>query len=326
MADGGRLRRAARQILGAAVALWLVASLTFFAVRLAPGDPARSTDPTVSGADSARHAEAVRKLYGLDRPLASQYVNWLGGLLEADLGWSFHYRRPVADVIGTALPPTLGLAGLALALQYGGALVLAVVAAGSRSRIRSASDLLATLLYAVPSFWLGLLALRWPGHAWDWFPTHGARSAGPRELLAQFADAAHHAALPALVLALANFGLVYRLSASALRDSLSSPYVLAARARGVSELRLLWVHALRNAGTAAIHRLGLDLPVLLSGSLVLEVLFSRPGLGRVAHQAFLARDFPLLAAGATAAGALVITGSVIADVLQRMVDPRVGDA
>ncbi len=154
MVDRRRLNRASRRFLGAAAALWIVASLTFFAVRLAPGDPARSTDPSVP----AHHTDSLRSLYGLDRPLASQYGAWMNGLLRAELGWSFHYRRPVADVIADALWPTVGLSGLALTLQYVGALALAVFVAG-RSAARHGVDAFATLFYAAPTFWLALLAL-----------------------------------------------------------------------------------------------------------------------------------------------------------------------
>lgn len=319
MARRSRLTRALGRLAGAVLALWLVASVAFFVVRLAPGDPARSLDPAVP----VSQAEIVRKLYGLDQPLTAQYAAWLSGLLRGDLGWSFDHRRPVAEVVGTALPPTLGLAALALALQYGFALTVAAWVARRRAPLRRAIDTAALFLYTLPTFWLGLLALRWLGHGQGLFPTHGAGSPIALDGLALLADRLHYAALPALVLALANVGLVYRLSESALRRALAAPYAVAARARGLSESRVVWRHALRNAVAAPVHRLGLDLPLLLSGSLVIEVLFSRPGLGRVAHQAFLARDLPVLAVSATAAGALVVLGSLLADALHGLVDPRV---
>jgi peptide/nickel transport system permease protein len=321
MAHRSRLTTALRRLGGAGLALWLVASVAFFVVRLAPGDPARSFDPAVPQSQ----AETLRKLYGLDRPLTAQYAAWLSGLLRGDLGWSFDHRRPVAQVIATALPPTLGLAVLALGLQYGFALTMATWVARRRIRLRRSIDAVALLLYTLPTFWLGLLALRWLGHGHGrgLFPTHGAASPDTLDGLAHYVDVLHHAALPALVLALANVGLVYRLSESALRLALAAPYAVAARARGLSESRILWWHALRNASAAPVTRLGLDLPLLLSGSLVIEVLFSRPGLGRVAHQAYLARDLPVLAVSATAAGALVVLGSLLADALHGLLDPRV---
>lgn len=315
----GRLTRIGRRGLAAATTLWLVATLTFFSVRLAPGDPARVRDPSVPAAQG----ETLRRLYGLDRPLSGQYAAWLGALASGELGWSFHYRRPVSQVIASALPPTLVLAGLALTLQYGMALACAL-AACTRQRLRRGLDALTSTLYAMPTFWLGLVALRLFGHSLGWFPTFGAHtaaSAGETWWL----DSLHHAALPAAALALANLGLVYQLTTAALTSALESPYVIAARARGLGERRLLWRHALRNAAPTAVHRLGLDMPVLVSGTLVIEVVFSRPGLGRVAHEAYLARDFPVLAAVAAAAGALVVAGSFLADLAHRSLDPRVDD-
>jgi peptide/nickel transport system permease protein len=319
MAPRSRLKALTRRALAAVTALWVVASLSFVVLRLAPGDPARSADPSIPAAER----QTLRRIYGLDRPLAAQYGSWFKALASGDLGWSFHYRRPVAGIVAAALPPTLVLASLALVLQYGGALALAL-AASRRRRLGHALDLGTTLLYALPTFWLGLLSLRWLGQGWGWFPTFGAGApvgASP----ASWLDALRYAILPATVLALAELGPAYRLTAGGLRRALAAPYALAATARGVGPARLLWRHALPNAVAPALHRFGLDLPALLGGSLVLEVLFSRPGLGRVAHQAFLARDFPLLAVGAAAAGALVVAGSLFADLAHALVDPRVRD-
>ncbi len=318
MAARSRLTWLVRRGLGAVAALWLIATLSFFSLRLAPGDPARTADPTVPAA----HSGTLQRLYGLDRPLATQYGAWIVALFDGDLGWSFHYRRPVAQVIAAALPPTLVLALLALVLQYATALALAFVAC-RRRRLRRGLDLVTTVLYALPTFWIGLVGLRVFGQSLGWFPTFGASSTAT--LGWAWADVLHHAALPAGALALANLGLVFQLMTTALTQALESPYVLAARGRGVSELRLLWRHALRNAAPTPLHRLGLDLPILLSGALVLEVLFSRPGLGRVAHQAYLARDFPVLATVTIAAGTLVVVGSLLADLTHRALDPRVGD-
>ena len=315
-----QLIAAGRRLGGALATLWLLASLSFVAVRLAPGDPARVTDPEVP----ASYRQSLAHLYGLDRPLPKQYTAWLSGWLRGDLGWSFQQRRPVAAVLADALPSTVLLAVAALAMQYTLALALAVWTAGRGLALRRAVAGLALLLYCLPTFWLGLLALHWLAHGWGLLPAYGSRSIATEIAGMQLlGDLLRHVLLPAAVLALAGLSTVYGLTEQALRETLATLHVLAARAKGVSELRLLWVHALRNAAGAATHRLGLDLPALASGALVVEVLFSRPGLGRVAHQAFLARDFPLLAAGATAAGGLIVAGSLLADLLHGVLDPRV---
>jgi peptide/nickel transport system permease protein len=200
------------------------------------------------------------------------------------------------------------------------ALTMAMLGARGPRSARRLAHAMTTALYAMPTFWLGLLALRWLAQDRGW--SSGQGSAGA---LASPIDALHQAMLPAAVIAAANQTPVYRFTEGALRAALASPYALAARSRGVPESRLVWRHALRNAAGPAIQRLGVDLPVLLAGSLVVEVLFSRPGLGRLSHQAFLARDFPLLAAAATAAGSLVVAGSLLADLGHGIVDPRLAD-
>lgn len=310
------MTRLGRSVLDGLVTLWLIATLSFFVLRLAPGDPARPTDPTVPAA----HAETLRRLYGLDRPILDQYGSWLAGLTTGNLGWSFNHRQPVTRVIGRALPPTLLLAGLGLALQYAMALGLALWAA-RRPGLRRPLDLVTTGLYAMPAFWLGLVALTWLGRELGLFPTFGT----PAPETSTWRDHLHYAALPAVALALSNIAPVYRLSADALTRALEAPFVLAARARGVGRHALLWRHAGRNALPVTVRRLALDLPVLLSGSLVLEVLFSRPGLGRTAHQAFLARDYPILAAVTTAVGGLIVCGNLAADAAHAALDPRVDD-
>ncbi len=323
MVDPARLSRGLRLVGGALTTAWALATVAFFAVRLAPGDPTQMLDASIPPSQAA----AQSRLYGLDRSLSEQYGAWLGGLVTGDLGWSYDYRRPVSEVLGRTAAPTLLLTGLALALQYAVALTLALAAAGSRSRTRFVDALMAPL-HAVPTFWIGLLALSVLARRWPLFPEHGARSldAALQGSWVAAADALWHAALPAAVLGLGGAATIYRLTVTRMAAALRSPHALAARARGVGEARIRWVHALRTALGPAVQRLGLDVPALVGGALTIEVVFSRPGLGRAVHRAFLARDIPLLAAGAFAAGLFVVAGSALADWLTNRLDPRGGSA
>jgi len=321
MVDRRRLKRSLARVVSALATLWVIATLSFLLVRLAPGDPARPHDPSTG----PEVRQETRALYGLDQPLASRYAAWMTGLARGRLGWSFHYRRPVVEVVAGALGPTLVLASMALSMQYLAALLIALLVAPRQRPTRRTIDALAAVLSAVPTFWLGLVALRWPGRGWGWFPTWGARSEGVEHFIPAILDLVGYALLPAAVLAAANAGVVYQLTERSLRQSLASPWALGARARGLSRRRLLWRHGMRSAAGRAAQRLGIDLPALVSGSLVIEVLFSRPGLGRIAHQAYLARDYPLLTAGATAAGGLVVVGSLIADGLHSVLVPKTSD-
>ena len=308
----------------AAVLLLLVLSFTFFFVRLAPGDPTLLTqDPRLSPADR----ESLRRVYGLDRPLGQQYITWMKSVLvEGDWGVSYVHQRPVVTVIAERVPPTLLLTGVALALQFGLGLVLGVAAA--RRPESSADHLLrlgSLLFYSLPIFWTGLMALMLFSHRWSLFPAGHMRSVDALGLppIARLADLLHHLALPVLVLVLGGAGVVARFARNSLLEVLDEDYIRTARAKGLGEGRVLWIHAMKNAVTPLVQLLGLSLPLLLSGSLVVEVVFSWPGLGRLTYDSLLARDYPVILAATALAGCLVIAGNFLADVTHAILDPRV---
>ncbi len=306
---------------------WLVVTLTFVVVHAAPGSYADTIDnPRLTPQGRA----LLMQRYGLDQPPLTQYLRWLGAVVTGDLGTSFLFQEPVSEVIGRALPPTALLAGTALFLDLVLGLVLALAAVrrpyGIVDRL---TTVLALGLYGLPTFWLAGIAILvfavWLG----WLPPshmHGI-DADRLGAAARLADLVRHLLLPALTLGVVGAAATARYLRATLLDVQSSRWLLAARARGLSERRLLWVHTLRPALLPVITLLGLSLPLLVSGSVVVETVFSWPGTGRLLWWAAQARDVPLIL-GITLVGAVaVIVGNLAADLLYAAADPRArGDA
>lgn len=315
-------RVALRRLIALVPTVWLVVSLTFVVVQLAPGSYADSLDhPRMT--PQAR--QAIRATYGLDRPVGEQYLLWLRAAVTGDLGTSFLFKEPVTAVIARAIPPTLLLAGSALLLELVLGIALAVAAArrpyGWFDRITS---LLGLGLYGLPSFWVaGLLVLvfaLWLG----WLPASHMHAVDAAELAApaRLLDLVRHLVLPAASLGLVGAAAISRYLRSTLLEAGASRYVLAARARGLSERRVLWVHTLRPALLPVITVVGLSLPTLISGSVVVESIFSWPGTGMVLWRAAQARDLPLVMGLTLVGAAAVIVGNLLADVLYAVADPR----
>lgn len=309
-----------RRLLTVVPVVWLVLTATFFVVHAAPGSYADTIDnPRLS--PQAR--QALRAHYGLDRPLADQYVSWLRATLGGDLGTSFMYKEPVADVLARSLPPTLVLGGTALAitLLLGLALALAAVRRPHGWADRTIG-VLSLGIYGMPSFWLAGMLILVFSLSLGWFPASHMRSVGTLGGPSRFLDLLHHLALPAACLGLVGAAGTSRYLRSTLLDIRQSRFILAARARGLPEHRVLLVHALRPALMPVVTLIGLSLPVLVSGSVVVETVFSWPGMGQVLFNAARARDVPLLLGGTLLATAGVIVGNLVADVLYAIVDPR----
>ncbi len=316
-----------RRLAASFLLLFLVLTVTFFLIHLAPGDPA-----TLLAGERATAAgiRRLREVYGLDRPLAVQYLVWLKAVvLSWDWGVSISQGRPVTRVLAETTGPTFLLTGAALLVQYLVGLPLGVAAARRRGRATDgALRIGALLVYSMPLFWLGLMAILLFSFTWPVLPPSHMHSVeadafGPwRSLL----DLLRHLLLPALVLGLASAGSTVRFVRNRMIEVLEEDYVRTARAKGLSERRVVWVHALRNALVPVIQLLGLSLPFLLNGSLVLEVVFSWPGLGRTAYLAILARDYPVILAITAFTAALVVAGNFLADLLHAAADPRVRHA
>jgi peptide/nickel transport system permease protein len=314
---------AGRLLQGALVVLGVV-TIVFVLLHAAPGDPLTvlSEAPQISPETLAR----VRETYGLDRPLAEQYVRYLGRLARGDLGVSLTQHRPVSDALAGAIPNTLLLAVAALLVDFGLGITVGV-AQGRRggSRADHALSAVTVTLFATPVFVLGLLLLGIFGEALRWFPLGGSIDPVRHAALAlpgRVADRLHHLVLPALSLGLVAAAYTARHQRSAMLEVVHQDFIRAARARGLRERAVLFRHALRNALTPTLTLAGLALPVLLSGSVLVETVFGWPGMGRLAADAIARRDYPLVTAAAILAAVLVVLGNLMADLAARALDPR----
>ena len=319
-----------RRALLALATIVLVLTVTFAGLHLAPGDPVRLyLGPS---ADEAA-ASSMRHQLGLDRPLPVQYAQWLGRFVTGDWGTSISQHRPVTRVLLGALGPTLWLTGSSLLLTYLIGIAIGVVqAARERSALDTALTVVTTGLQSIPSYVLGLglvLVFAYGAALWNWpqvlrLPALGSSGIGADLLTPtqRFADGLRHLALPAATLGLVGAAGLARYVRTATIEALHQPSVRTARAKGLGEVRVLVRHALRGALLPVITLAGLQLPALFSGVVFVETIFGWPGMGRVAVQAVLARDYPVVMATTAVFASLVVIGNLLADSAVAMADPR----
>lgn len=320
-------RYVALRLLQALPLLLGIVTITFFIMRLAPGDPLAAMQErlAIHNVDPAA-IEAMRDNYGLNDPLGVQYLNWLGDLATGDLGKSIRYGRPVRSLIAEALPFTLQLTMLALFFDALIGIPLGVMSAVRRgTRLDRTVTLAALVVYAVPGFWLGLMLILVFSVGLGWFPPSQALSFGYDQMgfLGQFGDRLWHLVLPVFVLGVASAAGTARYVRNRLLDTLSEDFILAARARGFSERTVIYGHALRNALLPLITIYGMSLPFLIGGAAIIETLFAWPGMGRLAVEAVTGRDYPMIMAVTTIAACLTVVGNLLADIAYGIVDPRV---
>lgn len=313
-----------RRVAAGIAIVFAVVTLAFAAVHLAPGRPflppeGRPINPAA--------IERLNTVFGLDQPLPVQYARYLGALVHGELGESFSRRRPVAEVIGNALPNTVLLAGTALLLDFVLGIAIGVFQA---AHVRRRSDVALTNLtlffYSLPTFWLGLVLLLVFGQWLHWFPVGGISDPVLHDALplgGRILDRLRHLALPALTLGLVGAGGTARFQRAALLEALSQDYVRTARAKGLPERAVLVRHALRDALLPVISLLGLALPFLLTGAVLVETVFSWPGLGKLAADAISARDYPVVLGTTLLVSAAVVAGSLVADLITAAADPRI---
>jgi len=302
--------------------LFLVSSLSFLLISLAPGSYADAIDnPRLTPEARAQ----MQARFGLHESPVEQYVHWLGALIHGDLGVSFLFKAPVSQVLLRSLGPTMILMSLALLIDFLLGILIAVLSVRSAGKfVDQFLSFLSLTVYSLPSFWLAGLAIFLFSLRLGWFPASHMMSIGaPISGLRHWLDLAWHLFLPAGILGLVGAASTARYLRAQMMEIRESPYLLAAQARGVGPWRILWVHSLRPALGPLVTLLGLALPALVSGSVVIESIFSWPGMGRVLWQAATARDVPMVM-GCVLIGALaVILGNLIADLLYALIDPRV---
>lgn len=311
------LRRTAQllpTVAGIVVLAWVL-------LALAPGDPLVAI--AGESGDEAFYA-MMRARYGLDEPWYVQLATFVGNVLRGDLGTSYLHGRPAAAVIAERIPATLLLAVTSLVISTIAGLGLGLLAATRRHGLAEATTTVVSLgLYAAPAFWVGQLALLLLAVRLGWFPVQGIRSAAAPDGLAGVVDLLRHLALPALVLASQELAIVARLTRSAVREQLDRDHVRTARAKGLPERLVVRRHALRPALLPVVTVLGSRVGQLLSGAVVVEVVFSWPGLGRLLLTAMQTRNTPIVLGIFLLVAATVVVANLLTDLLYPWLDPRV---
>jgi peptide/nickel transport system permease protein len=309
--------------LSQALLILVLVSFVGFAITLsAPGNAMQTfIDPTVPVSE-LRAAEAR---LGLDRPIPIQYGHWLGEVVRGNFGYSIRTGRPVAGLIASRIGPTLSLMGTAFALTLALALWLGVAtAARPYSWLDYGVTGAAFAGISIPSFFSGMVFIYLFALLLGWFPTSGMeRYAADLHGWALWLDRAHHLVLPASVLVLTGAAELVRHVRGAVIEALQQDYIRTARSKGLTPRTVLRKHALRNSLLPVITLVGVALPRLLAGSVVIEVVFAWPGMGRLLVESVFARDYPVAMAINLIAATLVLLGSLVADVLYAVVDPRV---
>lgn len=301
-----------------------VVTLTFFLLRLAPGDP---VEHLLGATATAEQLAAQRHALGLDRPLLVQYTGWIARFARGDWGTSIAKGHPVRAVLGAAWPATVRLVGLALLLSYVLGVVVGSIQAYRRgSRADTALSVITVTLFAVPGYWLGLMLVMVFTYWGRVLPAFGAAGLDADYLTAwgRLVDGLRHLTLPLATLTLIGVGGAARFVRGAMLDVQSQPFVTTARAKGLSPARVAARHVLRNALTPVVTLLGLSLPALFSGAVFVEAVFAWPGVGRVLVEAVQARDYPVVMAATAVSAGLVVVGNLLADVGVAWLDPRIG--
>lgn len=307
-----------RRLLIAVPVIWGITLISYFIINLAPGDP---VDLLISPFATPEEIQAKRVELGLHEPIPVRYVKWLNEVRKGNLGYSVQGTRTVADRISERIAPTILLTGSALLFSYLVAVPLGVISAVKRY---SVIDIIVTVLgfagVSIPSFFFGmslifLFALQYPI-----LPTGGVATIGQ-----EFSvwDRAWHLILPAMVLGLNQVGSLLRYTRSGMLEVIGQDFIRTARAKGLSERIVLYKHALRNALIPLVTLLGLSVPHLLGGAIVVEQIFQWPGLGRLALEAIQQRDYPVLMGLNLMTASLVVAGSLLADILYGVIDPRI---
>lgn len=316
-------RLAARALAGFGVVAGVV-TLTFFLLRLAPGDP---VEHLLGPAARPEQVAAQRHALGLDRSIPVQYTVWMTRFVRGDWGTSIAKGRPVRTVLGDAWPATVRLVGLSLVLSYLLGIAIGAVQAQRRgSRTDTALSVITITLFAVPGFWLGLMLVMVFTYWGRVLPAFGAAGLDADYLSSwgRFVDGLRHLALPLMTLTLIGVGGCARFVRGAMMDLAGQQFVTTAHAKGLSPWRVTLRHTLRNALTPVVTLLGLSLPALFSGAVLVEAVFAWPGVGRVLVEAVQARDYPVVMAATAVSAVLVVMGNFLADLLAAWLDPRIG--
>lgn len=317
-----------RRLLIGVFTLFCITFLQYAILRFMPGTPLTlnlaELDPTKT--ISLEQMEQLRKIYGLDKPFYLAYLDWLWQLLQGDLGSSFTHKKPVSRLIGERLGPTLFLSITSLLVAYTAAVPMGLfVAARSGTKTERAISTGLYMLYSFPSFVAALLLQMWVALKLGWFPLFGMMSDNFDSLstVGKIKDLFWHLTLPLICYTYAALAYDVRFINANLQEVIRQDYIRTARAKGLSGATILMRHAFRNTLIPLITSLGLMLPSLVSGAVIIEQIFSWPGIGRMFFESITARDYPLLMGLLLMFSVLTVAGQLLADLLYAIVDPRV---
>jgi len=301
--------------------------ISFGVIHLAPGEPVDLQAGDLNAQSSAQARQLLREMYGLDQPLAVQYGNWLGRLARLDFGRSFAPdARPVLQKIGERLPVTLMLNIVELLIIVALAVPIGMVSA---TRQYSAFDKITTVFvfigFATPDFWLALLLMILFGTELGWLPISGLRSLNWEYMSfwRQQWDFVGHLILPILVATFGGLAGFSRYMRQSMLEVIRQDYIQSARAKGLSERVVIGKHALRNAMLPLVTILGLSLPGLIGGSVIVESIFAIPGMGQLMVQAVFERDYPVIMGNLVIVAVLTLVANLLADIAYGLVDPRI---
>jgi peptide/nickel transport system permease protein len=284
-------------------------------------------DRRVTG-DNAQQLKETRELYGLDQPLYVQYLRWLKRIVTFDFGESLRDHRPIIDKVREALPVSLELTGLSLFFAY---LISIPVGVYSATHRNTPGERITTVLlfglYSLPNFWVATMAIIYlcGGDFWNVFPAFGlvSNNSSGWTLSQRIQDQAWHLALPVACLTYYTMAVLSRYMRSSMLEIIRQDFIRTARAKGLSEFLVVYRHAVRNSLIPIITVLADLLPAVIGGSIVIETLFSIPGMGRLSYDAIFTRDYPLLMALFTMSALVTLAGILLADLLYVLVDPRI---
>jgi peptide/nickel transport system permease protein len=310
------IRFLANRLIAAVPVLLIVSLITFVLIYFVPGDVSAELAGPGAGADEVAR---IRAVYGLDRPFLERLFGWYGSLLQGDLGQSVLLRRSVTAAILERLPITLSLTGLALLMSIVIGLATGVLAAMRvNTWVDQTTMTVALAGLSLPDFWLGLVMIYFFAVTLGWLPTGGyvELSQDPIGWLRSMA-------MPALALALTQIGLLARMTRASMLDVLRQDYMRTARAKGLPNRVVIGKHALANVMIPVITVVGLSVGILLGGAVVIEQVFSIPGVGRLIIGGILRRDFPVIQGGLLLTAVIFVLVNILVDVLYAVVDPRV---
>ncbi|HWP92145.1 MAG TPA: ABC transporter permease [Thermodesulfobacteriota bacterium] len=312
--------------------LFGITVITFFVIQLAPGSPVERKLNIEEGvkaeAITKDIVEQTKKLYGLDKPIYIRYLIWVKRIITLDFGSSYKDHRPVIEKIGERLPVTLSLNLISIFLAYFISIPLGVYSAVKEGNLSErVITFILFALYSIPSFWLAMILIYFLGGGdfWNVFPIYGILSPGAENFTftEKALDFLWHIILPIICLTYGDLAYLSRYQRGSLLEVLREDFIRTAKAKGLPDSVILFKHALRNALIPIITIVASILPAMIGGSVIIESIFSIPGIGQLGFEAVLSRDYPVIMAIATISAFLTLVGILVADILYVLVDPRI---